>query len=105
MPFLVFYVTCPDEDTARNISQHLLQQRLVACANMFPISSAFWWDGAIQQDREWVALLKTQLALEAALEAEIQGLHPYDTPCILRVEARANAAYEAWILASTRDAL
>ena len=103
MPFLVFYTTYPDETSAREIAQQLLLQRLVACANFFPIGSAYWWDGAIQQEHEWVAVLKTSLALEPALEAEILRLHPYETPCIVRFEVRANAAYEAWVLASTRD--
>ena len=41
--------------------------------------------------------LKTSLALERALEAEIERLHPYEVPCIMRFETRANAAYEQWI--------
>jgi periplasmic divalent cation tolerance protein len=101
MAFLVFYTTYPDEQTARHIAQQLLDQRLIACANFSPTGSAYWWQGSVQQEQEWVAVLKTRLDLEAAVEAEILRLHPYETPCIVRYEVRANAGYEDWIRAET----
>lgn len=97
MPFLLFYLTHPDEATARRVTDHLLERRLVACANIFPVASAYWWQGAIQGEGEWVSVVKSPLALEAAVEAEVLKIHPYETPCITRFEVRANAAYEKWI--------
>ena len=104
MAFLIFYITYPDESTARHISSQLVQERWAACANVFPIQSAYWWEGKVQHDAEWVSVVKTSLALEKLLETEIIRLHPYDTPCIMRFEARANAAYEKWIEESVRPA-
>lgn len=101
--FLVFYVTHPDEATAMRISDALLQDRLVACANVFPMSSAYWWEGAIAREGEWVSILKTRLALEELVEAAITNIHPYQTPCLMRFEVRANKAYSQWIEESTRD--
>mgnify|MGYP001293300106 CR=1 FL=1 len=103
MAFLLFYVTHPDEETARRISTHLVTRRLAACANIFPVSSAYWWEGAVQQEGEWISILKTRSELEARLEAEVRTQHPYQTPCILRIEVRANADYEKWIVESTTD--
>lgn len=97
MAFLLFYITHPDETTARRVSGHLLERHLAACANIFPIASAYWWAGAIQQEGEWVSVVKTTRALEAAVEAEVLKIHPYEMPCIMRFEARANADYEKWI--------
>lgn len=102
MPFLIFYVTHPDEASARTLSEHLVRKRLAACANISPISSLYWWDGAVQQDHEWVAILKTRPEQEQPLEAEILSRHPYEVPCIMRFEVRANAAYEQWIEDQTR---
>ena len=39
--------------------------------------------------------------LESELEAEIQSRHPYEVPCIVRFEVRANEAYEQWIVEQT----
>jgi len=102
--FLLFYITHPDEATARSISENLVARRLAACANVFPIQSAYWWQGAVQHEGEWVSVLKTTLGLETALETAIEALHPYDLPCILRFEVRANEAYENWIRESTSAA-
>ncbi len=101
MPFLTFYITHPDEATAQRIAGAMVNRRLVACANFFPVNSVYWWDGAVQQEGEWVSILKTQPALEQALEAAIVAEHPYETPCIVRFEVRANQSYEDWIVAST----
>lgn len=97
MAFLVFYITCPDEKAAQNIAEHLLRGRLVACANIFPIGSMYWWQGAIQRDGEWVCIAKTAQNRAADVEIAVLKVHPYDLPCIMRFEARANAAYEQWI--------
>lgn len=101
MAFLLFYVTHPDEATARQIATQMVERRLAACANIFPISSAYWWNGAVQQENEWVSVLKTRPELEMRLEETIKQIHPYEVPCILRFEVRANADYERWILDST----
>lgn len=97
MPFLTFYITHPDEATARHITSRLLTDRWIACANIFPVSSQYWWDRQLQNDSEWVSVVKTSLALEKHLESIVQQLHPYEVPCIMRFETRANEAYEQWI--------
>ncbi|MBN8684806.1 MAG: divalent-cation tolerance protein CutA [Chitinophagales bacterium] len=102
MAFFICYVTHPDEACARRIGNAAVEQRLAACANYFPIGSAYWWDGAVQQEGEWVSLLKTSTARMPALEAFILSEHPYDTPCVMRLTANANIEYENWIEASTR---
>ncbi len=97
MNILVFYVTCPTEQAANTIVAYLLEQKLIACANIFPIQSHYHWEGALQNDREWVIVLKTTLELEFKVEAEIRSVHPYQLPCIMRYEAKANADYVQWI--------
>lgn len=97
MNFLIFYVTCPSEQAAKDIAAHLLEKKLIACANIFPIQSSYRWEGSIQHDDEWVCMLKSTLALEAIVEKEINSIHPYQVPCIMRYEGRANADYTKWI--------
>ena len=97
----MFYLTYPDEATAQRIGEALLQERLVACVNTFPIKSAYWWEGQIAQDNEWVSVVKTRLEYETLVSSFVTERHPYQTPCILRFEVRANEAYFQWILAST----
>lgn len=101
MPFLTFYIVHSDESTAHRIAELMVDRHLAACANIFPVKTAYIWDSSPQQAEEWVSILKTRPELEQALEAAIEAEHPYTTPCIMRFETRANKAYEDWIIAST----
>ena len=101
MAFIVIYITNENEAEATKISQQLLDEKLVACANIFPISSAYWWKGQQEQSQEFVALVKTRTENWEAVCKKTEQLHPYDTPCIMKWEVEANASYEAWILEQT----
>lgn len=103
MSFAIAYVTYSDESTAHDIGQRLLERRLIACYNLFPIRSAFWWQGKIENDHEVVTLLKTTQSRWSELVATLHDLHPYETPCIIRFSVEANPEYEAWIEESVSD--
>jgi periplasmic divalent cation tolerance protein len=100
MPFLMFYITHADEKHAADLCHQLLENRLIACANLFPVRSAFWWNGALENEQEWVSVVKTTVALKEALEKEILRVHPYEVPCITCWEVSANKSYEDWIESS-----
>ena len=102
MAFILLYVTHPSEAAARELGNRLLEEKRIACANYFPIHSGYWWQGAIQGDAEWASILKTVPEQWEALQERIASLHPYEVPCIIRIEAQANAAYEQWIRDSVR---
>lgn len=97
MSFSLLYVTHPDPATAKRIGQALLDKKLIACYNLLPIESAYWWQGQIESAQEQVTLLKTTNELAARVEEEVIALHPYTTPCVMRIQVSANRAYEAWI--------
>lgn len=97
MSFALIYITHPSEVEAQRISRHLLNNKLIACTNIFPISSAYWWQGAIQNEREWVSIVKTTLENYEVVKIEIEKVHSYEVPCILKITVEANASYEQWI--------
>ena len=91
------------KDEAFLAAKTLLEQKLVACANITPvITSLFHWEGMLQQEDEVVLLLKTsaskaQLAIQA-----LQALHPYQIPSILAWPAiLADAKFEGWVQEQT----
>ena len=97
MSLIVVYVTHESESAARQLADAIVQQRLAACANLFPIHSAYWWQGELQHDAEWVSLLKSTPENWARLREAVEQLHPYDVPCVVKYEVEANEAYEQWI--------
>ena len=65
-------------------NQALLDERLVACANLLPgMLSLYEWKGERAEDDEVGALFKTDAALLDRAIARIGELHPYEQPAIL----------------------
>ncbi len=97
MSFIIVYITHASKKDAESVCDHLLQKKMIACANIFPISSAYWWQGSIQNEDEWVSIVKTVPENWDILQKEVEEIHPYDVPCIMKIEVTANKAYEDWI--------
>lgn len=93
---MLAYITCKDKKEAERISMHLLRKRLIACANIFPIKSLYWWKVKIVKDSEVVIIAKTSSKNFKKVENEVKKLHSYTIPCILRLNATANKEYERW---------
>ncbi len=96
--FLIIYTTVGSLRDAQKIAQRLLEKRLIACANIFPLSSRYWWQGKIEKGKEFGLFLKTKMKRYKALEKELKEIHPYEVPCLLafRVE-RGERNYLKWI--------
>ena len=90
------YITCKDAKEANKISMYLLKKRLIACANIFPIKSLYWWNKKIINDNENVIIAKTNNKNFKKLVIEVKKMHSYQIPCILKINAFANKDYEAW---------
>ena len=102
MGFIMIYVTHQNKDEAKKIGNYLLDKKLIACANYFPIEATYWWNSAIESDEEIVSLLKTRKENWEKVRDVIEKIHPYDVPCIIKIELEANEKYEQWILNSTK---
>lgn len=96
------YVTTPDEETGTRIARALLEKRLVACANLLPARSLFWWNGRIEESQEVVVLLKTKRALVDQVVRVVEAMHPDEVPCVVSSPIEGGASkYLAWIDAET----
>ncbi len=98
---IMIYITAPNKKAAEKITKTLLEHRLVACANLFPAQSWYWWEEKITASREWIILAKTKTVHWAPIRRIIEKIHPYQTPCILKINAQANNAFKKWVLQNT----
>jgi len=98
----LFYVTCPDSETAQKISRTLLQEGLIACANILPgMESLYWWEGKIDSAKEVILILKATDVQSSRIIARVESLHPYNTPCILSLPIeKGSEAYIRWLKGS-----
>ena len=77
-------VTAPDAAVAESLGQTLVEEGLVACANIVPgVTSVYRWQGALHRDSETLVLLKTTAARCEELRDRIVALHPYEVPEVL----------------------
>lgn len=93
----ILYITCPSQEKAKELALHLLQKKLIACANISPAASMYWWQEALQNDNEYVVIAKTVPELAAQIEHEVEFIHPHEVPCIIQIPACANAKYISWV--------
>jgi len=94
---ILIYITTKDKAEAKNISKHLLEKKLIACANIHPIESMYWWENKIQEDNEVVIIAKTKDENYEKVKKEVKKLHSYDVPCVLKIDAEANEEYTDWV--------
>ncbi|MHB8585586.1 MAG: divalent-cation tolerance protein CutA [Thermoplasmatota archaeon] len=100
---VTIYGTCASRDEARAIAMTLLRKRLIACANLAPIESFYWWKGSIEGAQEWAMILKTTSARARAALAVFARLHSYDVPgAVVLPHSGALDPYAAWIRRETR---
>ncbi len=98
----MIYIVCRDREEARRVSRSLLEKRLAACTNMFPIESMYWWQGKLVEDTEFVVIAKTLEENFAAIVADVKAVHSYEVPAIIRLAVGAvESRYLAWLEAET----
>lgn len=99
----MIYATAGSAEEARALAKTLVQERLVACVNIFDgATSVYRWDNEIQCDGECVMIAKTSIERRVAAIKRLRELHSYDTPCIVSYDMTdGTPAYIDWIMEET----
>lgn len=97
MGFIIIYITHKDMKSAKKVIDELLNVHLIACANFLPIQASYWWKGNIEDSKEVVSLVKTKKRNWEKVKSAVTKIHPYETPCIMKMDVEANNDYESWI--------
>jgi periplasmic divalent cation tolerance protein len=101
---IVIYVTCKNKPEAETIANTLLEEKLIACANIVPgIQSMYWWEGKVNTDQEVLMIIKTRKTLFSKIVKIVKAHHSYTVPEIIALPITAgNLDYLKWINASTK---
>ena len=99
MANVVVLMTTETKREAQKIVQHLLRQRLIACANILgPVESRFWWREKIDNSIEFLVFMKSDGELFPQLSKTIKQLHSYEVPEILALPiAEGWTPYVEWL--------
>ena len=98
--FIIVLVTTANKEEAEKISQTLLKEKLIACANIInPVTSFFHWSGKIDRCEECLVVMKSRVDLFAELAQRVKGLHSYEVPEVLAFPIVAGSeAYLIWMI-------
>ena len=97
MDFIFIYITNPSKEEARKIAKYLLKKKLIACGNIFPINSLYRWEGEIVDENEFVLIVKTTEANFEKVKNEVEKIHSYTCPCVIKIPVSSNKKYFDWL--------
>lgn len=98
----VVLTTWPADRPADEAAAALVREGLAACVSVLaPMTSHYMWEGRLERTQEVQLVLKTMPARVAALAERLRGLHPYEVPEIVVLDATASAAYAGWVRTAT----
>ena len=96
---VVVFVTAKNTREANKISRKLLEEKLIACANVVQgVRSFFWWQGKIDAAQEVLLVLKTKRHLFKKLIETVKSVHSYDVPEIIALPIiEGDGDYLRWL--------
>ena len=98
-PHIVVLVTTANREEAEKIAHCLLDEKLVACANIIgPVSSLFWWAEKVERAEEHILLMKSRRDIFEKLSETVKALHSYKVPEIIALPiVKSSSEYIEWI--------
>jgi len=101
---LLVFTTLPSADKAAELAKLLVNERLVACANLLPaVRSIYRWQGELHDENEVLVLLKTRAEHLERLKLRILEVHPYEVPEVLAVPIESGyQPYLDWLAGETK---
>ena len=96
-------VTAPDAETGARLARQLVEERLVACANLLTgVRSIYRWEGEIEEAGEVLLVLKTGAGRLREVAARVKALHPYALPEVVALPIVGGSRdYLDWLLAES----
>ncbi len=102
MSYILVVMTAANKEEARKIVRRLLDEKLIACANiMGPVSSLFWWENKIDEAKEFLVFMKSRKELFRRLSSRIKEIHSYQVPEVIALTIiKGLPPYLEWLEAS-----
>lgn len=100
---MLVLTTLPNADAAAEMARSIVEERLAACANLFPaLRSIYKWQAKLEDQNEVLVLFKTRQEHFDRLRARILELHPYEVPEVLAIPVEQGyQPYLDWLARET----
>lgn len=92
------YTTCENIDEAKVLSELIINKRIGACVDFWPITSCYKWEESFKCVSHFMLLVTTFEAKIEEINQIISENHTYGTPLIAGVDVRRiNHPYKKWM--------
>lgn len=95
---ILIFVIFESREDAEKSSDYLIENKLAACIETFPVQSHYYWKGEKVNAAEISGIIKTDDGYFEKVAAALKEILPYEIPQIIEVKAeRANESYLKWV--------
>ncbi|TGC07885.1 divalent-cation tolerance protein CutA [Methanolobus halotolerans] len=99
--FIEIHTTTANVEEAKRIAHTLVEKRLAACINIYPVISVYRWEEKIEEDNEISLSIKSTSRNFEEIRKTIRSLHSYDLPAIVSRKMEGDPDYLHWVADST----
>ena len=101
--YCIITTACNKKEIADNITNTLLEKRLVSCVQESSRFSSYHWKGSIEKEQEYILTMKTKKSLYKEVEKVILSIHDYEVSEIIMTDIiEGNPAFLKWIEEETK---
>ncbi|XP_023296170.2 protein CutA homolog [Lucilia cuprina] len=95
----IAFVTAPDNEIAKKLAKGLVEEKLAACVNIIPnIQSVYMWEGKLNEDNEYLMIIKTGTSRVMELTKWVRDNHPYSVAEVITLPIEnGNLPYMKWL--------
>lgn len=75
--YIIVTTLCNKKEVCDKIIDNLLEKHLVAGAQVSEVYSKYWWNGSLEESKEYKIDFRTKKELFSEIEYEIKKIHDY----------------------------
>lgn len=99
----IILVSFESLEDAQKTANHLIDNKLAACVEIYPVTNFYTWKGEKIKAQEISGVIKTSDGMFEKVKEELEKILSYETPQIIRIEASANKEYLEWMKESLKE--
>lgn len=101
--YCIITTACNKQEVAKQITNVLLERRLVSCVQESLRFSSYHWKGKIEKEQEYILTMKTKKSLYKEVEQTILSIHDYEVAEIIMMDiTEGNSPFLKWIEEETK---
>jgi periplasmic divalent cation tolerance protein len=102
MTIVTAWVIIHEKETAVRVGREILESRLAAGYNLFPVESAFWWKGRILEENETLMVFKTRSEHAGLIAEHVARSTGAEVPDVFVLDSPPlDERYSSWVASET----